>query len=175
MDGVKSLWREQAYHNDRRKSVKNFLQNFKLNWLNFTILLLDYAEGISILQFKSAMRTKLRFFPTCLAIIPQISWGKNKWQWKPQATKSYVTVMPCITTNGNKLTQHIILNRNESAKRTFLHRCYSSAPKKCMDAIGVNGTRAWMCMRMLAWCIIKATEYAGNGCISWPSFQQNQK
>jgi hypothetical protein len=42
--------REKAYHYDKgRKLVKNFLQNLKLNWLNFTILLSDFAEGISIL------------------------------------------------------------------------------------------------------------------------------
>jgi hypothetical protein len=46
---VKSL-REKAYRYDEGwKLVKNSLWNLKLNWLNFSVLLLDYAEGINIL------------------------------------------------------------------------------------------------------------------------------
>jgi hypothetical protein len=55
------------------------------------------------------------------------------------------------------------------AKRKFLQLCKSSGPKKWMDDIEVNGRLAWMCMGTSACCVMKATEYACNGYISWPS------
>lgn len=45
----KFMKREKAYYDEERKLIKNVLQNLKLNRLNFSVLLLDYAEGISIL------------------------------------------------------------------------------------------------------------------------------
>jgi hypothetical protein len=44
-----------------------------------------------------------------------------------------------------------------------------------MDDIRVNGRLSWICMGTLAWCVIKAAEYACNRCISWPSLWSNQK
>jgi hypothetical protein len=80
--------------------------------------------------------------------------------------KLCVTVMLCITTNGNKFPPYITLNRKTAPKKKFLRRCNSSGPLKCMGDIGVNGRLVWMCMGTLAWGILKATEYACNGCIS---------
>jgi hypothetical protein len=61
------LWKvyeKKTYHYDEgRELVTNFLRNLKLNWLNFSVLLSDHAEGISIVYVKSAMQTKLIFFP----------------------------------------------------------------------------------------------------------------
>jgi hypothetical protein len=44
-----------------------------------------------------------------------------------------------------------------------------------MDDIRLNGKLAWMRIGMSAWCVIKATEHAYNGSISWPSLRYNQK
>jgi hypothetical protein len=59
----------------------------ELNRLNFTILLLDYTVGTSILEFKFAVQTKLQFFSTCLAIIPQISKGSKSGNENPKLQK----------------------------------------------------------------------------------------
>jgi hypothetical protein len=90
--------------------------------------------------------------------------------------KLHVTVMLCITTNGNKLPLYVILNRKTVPKEKFCKDVIVWAKKKkYIDDIRVNGRLALMCMGMSAWCIIKATEYACNGYFLWPSLRQNQK
>jgi hypothetical protein len=85
--------------------------------------------------------------------------GKKQVAMKTTGYKKLcVTVMLCITANGNKLPPYVILNRKTVAKENF---CL----KKCMYDIRVNGRLAWMCVGMSDWCIMKTMEYACNGCI----------
>jgi hypothetical protein len=44
------------------KVSQNFLQNLKMNWFNFTVLLLDCSKGMNVLQVKSAVQIKLSFY-----------------------------------------------------------------------------------------------------------------
>jgi hypothetical protein len=82
--------------------------------------------------------------------------------------KLHITVMLCITTNG-KLPPYIILNRRTVPEENL-----------CKDVIVWAQKNAWMTSELMedwlgcvmgisSWCLVKATEYACSGCISWPS------
>jgi hypothetical protein len=51
--------------------------------------------------------------------------------------KLRVTVLLCITANGNKLPPYVILNRKSVSKENFCKDVTDQAPQKCMDDIGV--------------------------------------
>jgi hypothetical protein len=91
---------------------------------------LDYAEGVkySLSQIGNADETAVFYAPrnytTNFKGEKQVAMKTTGYE------KLHVTVMLCITTNGNKLPPYIILNRKTVQKENFCKDVIVQAKKK---------------------------------------------
>jgi hypothetical protein len=111
---------------------------------------LDYAEGIIILQVKSAMQMKLQFFQQASQLYCKFQSEKQVAMKTTGYGKLCAPVILCRNANENKLLPYINNEQRDRAKRTFLQRCNSPGLNKCMDDIAVNARMAWMCVEISA-------------------------